>query len=398
MGYKNMKSIRGDLSILFKGKGTKDEGEIFVVDHTSTKVSSIFMDVDDSKVQEAIDKAHKRKNKLKESVPDFVTISPFKDWKGYKVYDSIDDVPVQKFNVKCAFRVYETKVFSVSKAKITKEQDYINRSQFDTYREYVEFLVNQQMCIGYNNKTHNSTGKKQKPKYKVSDNSTKRFIEENSENPFSHRADSTRSKVSNVSVKTVTTKAWFTSEHFLSVSEFLPLLSILSYSSNHMNKIREFFSKLYVEDTLFPIKAEVPLKLSVKAVIMLQNFHEECDKPENFFRVDETYINHKLHILQEEVKLNTAPIPSNEQLKEIYAQLKMAYSDEEESDEENTEKINSMYEKMLISHSRVSSDFSNYGQSKVSEINSRDFSEHPSQNLVFDYKSIKIKTLKDVQK
>jgi len=39
-----------------------------------------------------------------------------------------------------------------------------------------------------------------------------------------------------------------------------------------MRKLNAFFQKLDIENGLFPVKAEVPLKLSVKAVLMIQNF------------------------------------------------------------------------------------------------------------------------------
>jgi len=72
--------------------------------------------------------------------------------------------------------------------------------------------------------------------------------------------------------KTVVTKAWLTQELPITVHEFQTLLQIMSYGSGFMRKLNAFFQKLDIENGLFPVKAEVPLKLSVKAVLMIQNF------------------------------------------------------------------------------------------------------------------------------
>ena len=33
IGFKKLKCIRGNLSVLFKGRGQENEGELFVIDH-----------------------------------------------------------------------------------------------------------------------------------------------------------------------------------------------------------------------------------------------------------------------------------------------------------------------------------------------------------------------------
>lgn len=33
VGFKKLKSIRGNLSVIFKGRGQDNEGELFVIDH-----------------------------------------------------------------------------------------------------------------------------------------------------------------------------------------------------------------------------------------------------------------------------------------------------------------------------------------------------------------------------
>jgi septin 4 len=38
VGYKKLKCVRGNLSVLFKGRGTDNEGELLVVDHDTKSV------------------------------------------------------------------------------------------------------------------------------------------------------------------------------------------------------------------------------------------------------------------------------------------------------------------------------------------------------------------------
>lgn len=45
VGFRHLKCIRGNLSILFKGRGQQNEGELFVVDHDTRTVSNIFNNV-----------------------------------------------------------------------------------------------------------------------------------------------------------------------------------------------------------------------------------------------------------------------------------------------------------------------------------------------------------------
>jgi hypothetical protein len=45
VGFKHLKCIRGNLSVLFKGRGQTNEGELFVVDHDTRSVSNIFNNV-----------------------------------------------------------------------------------------------------------------------------------------------------------------------------------------------------------------------------------------------------------------------------------------------------------------------------------------------------------------
>ena len=55
IGFRNFKCVRGNLSVIFKGRGQEGEGELIVVDHENKQVSSVFSDVGQGKVDKDVD-------------------------------------------------------------------------------------------------------------------------------------------------------------------------------------------------------------------------------------------------------------------------------------------------------------------------------------------------------
>ena len=55
VGFKNFKSIRGNLSVLFKGRGEANEGELIVVNHETRGVSNIFSNVITAKLDKDLE-------------------------------------------------------------------------------------------------------------------------------------------------------------------------------------------------------------------------------------------------------------------------------------------------------------------------------------------------------
>ena len=45
IGFYKLKCVRGNVSVLFKGRGQENEGELFVVDHEANSVANIFNDM-----------------------------------------------------------------------------------------------------------------------------------------------------------------------------------------------------------------------------------------------------------------------------------------------------------------------------------------------------------------
>ncbi len=55
VGFKNLKCIRGNLSVLFKGRGQENEGELMIIDHDQKQVSNLFNNVIQSKVEKDLE-------------------------------------------------------------------------------------------------------------------------------------------------------------------------------------------------------------------------------------------------------------------------------------------------------------------------------------------------------
>lgn len=55
IGFRKFKCIRGNISVLFKGRGQENEGELFIVDHDNKSVANIFNDIGYSKIEKDLE-------------------------------------------------------------------------------------------------------------------------------------------------------------------------------------------------------------------------------------------------------------------------------------------------------------------------------------------------------
>ena len=55
VGFRKLKCVRGNLSVLFKGRGQQNEGDLYVVDHDIKSVSNIFNDIAQTKIDKDLE-------------------------------------------------------------------------------------------------------------------------------------------------------------------------------------------------------------------------------------------------------------------------------------------------------------------------------------------------------
>ena len=58
----------------------------------------------------------------------------------------------------------------------------------------------------------------------------------------------------------------------LNFDDFIPLLHIVSFASKKIGKFKDFLSNKKLPDKSFPLKAVIPLFMSVNASIKIQNY------------------------------------------------------------------------------------------------------------------------------
>lgn len=78
-----------------------------------------------------------------------------------------------------------------------------------------------------------------------------------------------------VTKKTINASIWVSREHPLSLDSFFPLLHVLSFSSKQIAKFKDYIVKYQLPPGAFPLKAKVPLFLTMKAAFSLQNLSFE---------------------------------------------------------------------------------------------------------------------------
>ena len=83
LGYRKLKAIEGNLTVLFKGRNSGDsEGELLLVDHVQSRVTSIFEDTTNAKIDKDLDNIMNGQDIQKKYRAEKVKIEPETDKKG----------------------------------------------------------------------------------------------------------------------------------------------------------------------------------------------------------------------------------------------------------------------------------------------------------------------------
>ena len=70
IGFRKLQSIRGNLTVIYKGWGSNNEGDLLLIDHDRKSVNSIFEDTVENKVHRDLDNILKDENILKKYKPE----------------------------------------------------------------------------------------------------------------------------------------------------------------------------------------------------------------------------------------------------------------------------------------------------------------------------------------
>jgi hypothetical protein len=189
--------------------------------------------------------------------------------------------------------------------------------------------------------------------------------------------------------KTINANIWLSKSHPLSLDSFLPLLQVLSFSSKQIAKFKDYLMKYRFPKGSFPLKAKVPLFLSMKASFSLQNLQFDItDFQKNHFSIDEEYMkirlqhNLNINILNQNSILQMINKNSPRQsraartLQDIY---KLCKTDEDfeddEEDSDSLERANELFNSMMKKQVNQSEELLLEMSSFHSEYDSVDLSE-----------------------
>ena len=93
-----------------------------------------------------------------------------------------------------------------------------------------------------------------------------------------------------ITKKTINASIWICQNHPLSLDSFFPLLHVLSFSSKQIAKFKDYLERYQLPKGSFPLKAKVPLFLTMKAAFSLQNLtFDTSDFDKKLFTIDEEY-------------------------------------------------------------------------------------------------------------
>lgn len=159
VGFKNLKSIRGNLSVLFKGRSQDNEGELFVVDHDTKNVTNIFNQVVGAKLDKDLEDIMADAQYQKMYKADQFQMEPVIERRtGQVMQRVIEGFIAEKYKMKTTFTMtkYKIDVGQVQSIKQYKDfQEYIDSARKSDFG--IERTIHDEEDIMVDKKNFNST-------------------------------------------------------------------------------------------------------------------------------------------------------------------------------------------------------------------------------------------------
>ena len=130
-GFRRMRCIRGDCSVIFKGRGTDNEGELVMVDHQNKSSLSILSDVVTPRVDEEMERLSKSVKFEKDYKAEKLQLEVAHDWKGEPIREKVDGYSATKHLAKCSYRVFTHKKFSIN-----SDEMLLGKTSFSEYFDW----------------------------------------------------------------------------------------------------------------------------------------------------------------------------------------------------------------------------------------------------------------------
>lgn len=243
LGWRGIKTYRGNLSILFKGKGMAREGSLLIANHEAKTVEKAFTDVTETNIEENIKELLKVQKQTNSMQTQEYKLIPAKS-QGNAITQIIEGFNCVKYKAKCRI--------------INQPQEKTRFSQ--KYQSYDDYFADSLVSV-------NSL-----------------------QNSYCENAKLETTQELHNKEKQYKAVVWISENYPLKFCQIIPIMELMSYTSQHISKFSEFLlqSKLDSNDGI-PIKATIPLFCSITANLTLANLTFE-KVPDEFMDIDAKYI------------------------------------------------------------------------------------------------------------
>lgn len=236
LAWNSMRAKRGQMSLVYRG----DQKRLVLIDKERNTVKEIPAELEQIDLDKLADVRYMQnlmdKKLNSDLLPTNFKIKEVKNWKGDNVYSKINSWDVQKHEIKCTFQ--------------TNSKDFTYKSSIDVYR-FTTFEEYFNYSITFSNE----------------------FLTD-----IVH-TDLNNSK----SIKKIKAQAWLCPIFPLQLKYFMPLLSMLTTVSKKAQKLKEFFEASNIlNNTGFPVKAVIPVLLTIKATLSFEEIDLQPLSPELF--------------------------------------------------------------------------------------------------------------------
>ncbi|OMJ82104.1 hypothetical protein SteCoe_17267 [Stentor coeruleus] len=224
IGWESLKTLRGNISLLFKGHKKK----LVIFDHVTGIKRDFDTEPSEAMIENTIEKLLKGKKFSNEIQVNDVNIIPDKNWRGETQTEIINNWKCKKKKLTCSIEIDREKRQVVYDKNIEK---------FKNFEEYFEYVTN---------------------------------VSSFNERPLPSQTVIEPKMVKHYS-KQLNASLWTCEDFPLTLKDFFPLLELLASFSKNAQYLCAFFHQGCLDDDDFPVKALIPVYASVKLLVHLDS-------------------------------------------------------------------------------------------------------------------------------
>lgn len=272
LGWKGLKGIRGNLSLLFKGRRHAREGQLLVVNHNTKTVESVFAEQSDETIEEIINEMMKEQENSKLIETAQFSLTPVING-GKQVTQAIEGYVCKKYTAQYTTLYAENE----TEGNISIELPIKNQSFLQYFTESRSLIEIPQSA---NNVQGNIAG------------NIDEYLESIHKTACWRKGGQSSNIVrTNKGAKADSIEAtvWLCSNYPIKYNQIASVMNVLSYTSPHIAKFVDIIAQNHFDSQGFPIKLSIPLFCTMKAYLVLRNLQIKS-VPEEFMNIDSKYL------------------------------------------------------------------------------------------------------------